>query len=138
MTMQDCLFCKIVRKELPAQIVFENDAVVAFLDIKPVNPGHVLVVPREHSHDFISTSDEILCEVAVVAKRVGQAVIQALWAGGFNIGVNNGRMAGQLVDHMHLHVMPRFENDGYGLWHGKAYKEGEMEGVAKKLAAALS
>jgi histidine triad (HIT) family protein len=136
--MQDCLFCKIVNKEIKASVVFENDSIVAFLDINPVNPGHVLIVPREHSLDYVSTSDEILCEIAVVAKRVGEAIIQSLWAGGFNIGVNNGRLSGQLVDHMHLHVIPRFENDGYQLWHGKPYKEGEMEGVAKKLAAALS
>lgn len=138
MTMKDCLFCRIINKEIAAQIVFENETIVAFLDIHPINPGHVLIVPREHFDDYVSTSDELLCEIAVVAKRVGQAVIQSLWAGGFNIGVNNGRLAGQVVDHMHLHVMPRFENDGYELWHGKTYKEGEAEGVAKKLAAALS
>lgn len=138
MTMQDCLFCRIVKKEIPATVVFENPTVVAFLDINPVNPGHVLIVPREHSDDYASTPDALICEMAVLAKKIGQAAIQALWAGGFNIGVNNGRMAGQQVDHMHLHVMPRFEHDGHELWHGKPYKEGEMEGVAKKLIAALS
>lgn len=138
MTLPDCLFCKIIRKEIPAAVVFENEAVVAFLDIKPVNPGHVLIVPRAHSADYASTEDAIVCEIAVTAKRVGQAIVQSLWAPGFNIGVNNGRAAGQLVDHVHLHVMPRFENDGFDLWHGKPYAEGEMEGVAKKLRAALS
>lgn len=137
MTMQDCLFCKIIRKEIPAEIVYETNTVMAFLDIKPVNPGHVLIVPRVHHEDYLSTPDPALCEIAVAAKRIGQALVQNLWASGFNIGVNNGRAAGQLVDHMHLHVMPRFEKDGYELWHGKAYKEGEMEGVAKKLRAAL-
>lgn len=135
--MQDCLFCKIVRKEIPAAVVHENDRVIVFLDIKPVNPGHLLVVPKQHFADYASTSEEALREMAVAAKRMGQAVMQALGAPGFNLGVNNGRLAGQLVDHVHLHVMPRFENDGYELWHGRAYGEGEMETVAEKLRGAL-
>ena len=135
--MQDCLFCKIVRKEIPAAVVFEDETVVAFLDIKPVNPGHVLVVPRAHAADYASTDDASLRDIAVVAKCVGQAVMRSLQAPGFNIGVNNGRAAGQLVDHMHLHVMPRFEGDGYELWHGKPYAEGEMQEVAEKLKTAL-
>ena len=135
--MENCLFCKIIRKEIPAAVVHENDRVMAFLDINPVNPGHLLVVPKVHSADYLSTSEEALREMAVEAKRMGAAAMKALGAHGFNLAVNNGRVAGQLVDHVHLHVMPRFENDGRELWHGKAYAEGEMEATAVKLREAL-
>ena len=138
MTMTDCLFCKIIRKEIPAAFVYENHKTVAFLDIKPVNPGHVLVIPKEHSADFASTPADQLGDIAADAQKIGKAAMSALGAPGFNIGVNNGRAAGQLVDHMHLHVMPRFEGDGHELWHGTPYGEGEMEGVAKKLKEAIS
>ena len=136
--MSDCLFCKIVNKEIPAAIVHENGKTIAFLDIKPVNPGHVLVVPKAHYPDFASTPPDQLGDIVVVAQRVAGAAMSALGAPGFNIAVNNGRAAGQLVDHMHLHVMPRFEGDGRELWHGAPYPEGEMEGVARKLREALS
>lgn len=136
--MSDCLFCKIVRKEILAEIVHENGKTIAFLDIKPVNPGHVLVVPKEHHPDFASTPVDQLGAAAAVAQKVAKAAMKALGAPGFNIGVNNGRAAGQLVDHMHLHVIPRFDGDGYHLWHGKAYEDGEMKGVAEKLRAALA
>ena len=135
--MENCLFCKIIRKEIPATILLENEHVIVFMDIKPVNPGHLLVVPKIHSADYVSTSDEALGEIAVVAKRMGQAVMSALGAPAFNVGVNNGRAAGQLVDHMHLHVMPRHEGDGHAMWRGAPYAEGEMAVVAEKILQQL-
>ena len=136
--MTDCIFCKIVRKEIPAAFVYENHETFAFMDIKPTNPGHVLVVPKEHHADFASTPPDQLGDIAAVAQRVGKAAMAELGAPGFNIAVNNGRAAGQLVDHMHLHVIPRYEGDGLELWHGKPYAEGEMERVAEKLKNALA
>ena len=136
--MTDCLFCKIVRKEIPATVIHENERTLCFMDIKPVNPGHMLVIPKKHFADYASASDEALREMAVMARRLGDASMKALGAPGFNLAVNNGRAAGQLVDHVHLHVIPRFEGDGHGLWHGEPYKEGEMESVADKLKTALS
>jgi len=136
--MTDCIFCKIVRKEIPATFVYENHKTFAFMDIKPTNPGHVLVVPKEHHADFASTPADQLGDIVAVAQRVGQAAVSELGAAGFNIGVNNGRAAGQIVDHMHLHVIPRYEGDGLELWHGKPYAEGEMEALAEKLKTALS
>lgn len=136
--MQDCLFCKIVSKEIPAAIVYENHKTMAFLDIAPVNPGHVLVVPKAHYADFASTPADQLGDIVAVAQKIAKAAMTALAAPGFNIGVNNGRAAGQAIDHMHLHVMPRHENDGHVLWHGMPYAEGEMERVAEKIAALLA
>ena len=135
--MNDCLFCKIARKEIPATVLHENDRTLCFMDIKPVNQGHALVIPKKHFTDYASTSDEALREMAVMARRLGEAMMKSLGAPGFNIAVNNGRAAGQLVDHVHLHVIPRFEGDGHAQWHGEAYKEGEMVAVAEKLRVAL-
>lgn len=138
MTMTDCIFCKIVRKEIPAAIVHENHLTMAFLDIKGINPGHVLVIPKDHFDDFASTPVERLGDIAAVAQKVAKAAMRALGAPAFNIGVNNGAEAGQVVGHMHLHVMPRFKGDGHEHWHGKPYPEGEMAEVARKIEAALA
>lgn len=135
--MNDCIFCKIIHKEIPASIVHENDRVIVFMDIKPVNPGHLLIVPKVHFDDYVSTSEEALREMAVAAKRMGKAVMEALGVPGFNIAVNNGSVAGQLVGHVHLHVIPRSEGDGHELWHGTSYKEGEMETLVNKLKKAI-
>ncbi len=135
--MNDCIFCKIVKNEIPAEIVYADDLTMAFMDLKPVNPGHVLIIPKEHHDDFASTPADLLAAVSLAAQKAGRALMATLGAPGFNIGVNNGRAAGQLVDHMHMHVMPRFEHDGYELWHGKPYAEGEMARIAEKIRAAL-
>lgn len=135
--MNVCIFCKIIAKEVPAEVVYENGKTIAFLDIKPVNPGHVLVVPKEHYPDFASTPPEQLGDIVAVAQKIARAAMTALGVNGFNIGINNGRVAGQLVDHMHLHVMPRDEGDGHEHWHGKPYAEGEMAEVGQKLRQLL-
>lgn len=136
--MDSCIFCKIVRKEIPAHVVYDNDLTMAFLDINPVNPGHLLVVPKAHFADMLATPEETVREVMAVAQRLAKAAVAALGAPGFNIGVNNGPAAGQVVPHMHLHVMPRFQNDGHELWHGKPYGAGEAERVAGKIKEALA
>ncbi len=138
MIMTDCLFCKIVRKEIPATVVYEDDATLAFVDIKPINPGHLLVVPKAHFADYASADEATLSAIAQVGQKMGKALMSALGAPAFNIGVNNGRAAGQLVDHLHLHVIPRFEGDGHEHWHGRPYAEGEMEEVGQKLRAVLA
>jgi histidine triad (HIT) family protein len=135
--MNDCIFCRIIRKEIPAEIVHEDGGTIAFLDLNPVNPGHVLVVPKEHFEDFASTPDTSLADVVAAARAVAEATVKAVGAPAFNIAVNNGPEAGQVVMHMHLHVMPRFPGDGRELWHGRPYGEGEMAAVGAKIRAAL-
>jgi histidine triad (HIT) family protein len=135
--MNDCIFCKIIAKDIPAEIVYEDAKIVVFVDIKPNNPGHVLVMPREHAPDFASAPEASIQAVALMAQRMGRVIMQAFGAPGFNIGVNNGRAAGQVVDHLHMHVIPRFEGDGLVHWHGKSYKEGEIEEVGQKLRKLL-
>ncbi|MDO8571209.1 MAG: HIT family protein [bacterium] len=131
--MDTCIFCKIIRKEIPSHFVYEDDDVVAFLDILPTQKGHTLVVPRVHWETFLHTDDVILGKVAVVAKKIGKALEKTVDAEGVNIIVNNGAAAGQVVFHLHTHVIPRFSGDGLKHWPGTPYKEGEADTILKDM-----
>ena len=135
--MTDCIFCKIVAGEIPATRVFENEHALAFLDINPTNPGHTLVVPKAHAENIDDIPDETICALAPVVKKVAGAVKKAVKADGINLIQNNGRAAGQIVPHFHIHVVPRFDGDGFRHWKGVPYKTGEAEQVAEKIKAVL-
>jgi histidine triad (HIT) family protein len=106
-----CIFCKIVRREIPSTTVLETDEAVAFLDIHPVNLGHVLVVPREHHANLTELPDSLSAHVGALLPRLCRAIQAATGADGFNVIINNGRAAGQTVDHGHWHIIPRFDDD---------------------------
>ena|SRR3989344_1525911 len=129
----DCIFCKIIRGELPSSKIYEDEDVLAFLDIKPVNPGHTLVVPKKHFESIYDTPDDLVAKMSVVAKKIAGAVQKNLGAEGVNIGMNNGRAAGQIVFHAHIHVMPRYAKDSFKLWTGRDYGKGEREIVTEKI-----
>jgi len=131
--MPDCIFCKIVRGKIPADAVYEDENCLAFLDITPVNPGHTLLVPKEHYENLYDLPDELLKQLAPIIKKIAIAVKKGVNAEGINIGMNNERPAGQLVSHAHFHIMPRFSNDGYQHWRGAPYKEGETQKIAGKI-----
>ena len=133
----NCIFCKILKGEIPSNKIYENDKILAFLDINPNNPGHTLVIPKEHYEHLEDVPDELLEEVIKIVKKVTIAVKEALGTDSVNIHLNNGKTAGQLVPHMHFHIIPRFENDGYKLWSGKSYKEGQAEQVQKNITKYL-
>ena len=135
--MPDCLFCKIIAGEIPAEKVYEDDHVIAFLDINPINPGHTLVVPKTHTENIFSASPAVMRQVAEVLPKISQAVVAGVGAEACNIGINNGPISGQVIFHLHIHIMPRFSDDGHRLWHGKPYVEGEMQQVGKKIRAKL-
>ena len=135
--MEDCLFCKIIKGEIPCNKIYENDKVFAFLDIAPVNKGHALVIPKEHHKDLLDMPDDILAEVAIISKKVAKAVIEATNADGFNIGKNNGKAAGQVIFHSHMHIIPRFENDGFKHWPQGKYEEGEAEKILESIKEKL-
>jgi histidine triad (HIT) family protein len=122
--MQDCLFCKIVAGEIPSQKVYEDDNVYAFLDINPVHIGHTLVVPKKHSEDILSIDANAWGAVCERVHQLAPAVKKATGADGINIIMNNKKSAGQLIDHAHVHIIPRFKDDGMkGL---PQHKEGEV------------
>ena len=111
-----CIFCKIVSGEIPADKIYEDESLLAFLDIAPVNPGHVLVIPKKHYENIEETPEEVLCWLIKKVKEVGLAVKNGLGVSGYNIVQNNGSVAGQVVPHLHFHIIPRKENDNLHLW----------------------
>ena len=137
-SMTDCIFCKIVAGEISSHKVYEDDQFLAFLDINPVNPGHTLVIPKKHYANLEATPADTLQGLIVTVKKVAVAVVKGTAAEGFNIGLNNGRVAGQIVDHIHSHIMPRRAEDGHELWHGKPYAEGQAAAAAEKIRQALA
>ena len=133
----DCIFCKIIKGEIPSSKLYENDKVFAFLDIAPVNKGHSLVIPKEHHETLMDIPDELLKEVSVVVKKISSAVKKAVNADGISIGQSNYKAAGQVVPHLHFHIMPRFEEDGFKFWPQSKYEEGEIESYREKIANEL-
>lgn len=136
--MADCIFCKIVRGEIPCAKVYEDNRVLSFLDINPINPGHTLILPKEHYASLFEVDPEALKACAVAAQKIAKAVYQGVKADGLNFLQNNFRAAGQLIDHVHFHLIPRYEGDGFmTTWPGKPYPAGEMEKILGQIAAAM-
>ncbi len=131
---KNCIFCKIVKRELPSNIVYEDEKFIAFLDINPVNEGHTLVIPKKHKKNLLEEDEKILEEYLKIVKKLSLAVKKATNAGGINIINNVESTAGQVIFHTHIHIIPRFENDGIKLWPGKPYKnEEERKKIEEKI-----
>ncbi len=112
--MADCLFCRIVNKEIPAEIIYEDADTLAFLDVHPKTPAHVLVIPKTHAENLAALSDSQIPPLFSTVKKIGKLLRSVLKADGLTIGINEGRASGQEVDHLHVHILPRFENDRGG------------------------
>lgn len=136
--MSECIFCRIASGEVPAATVAERELAVSFLDINPVNPGHCLVISRRHVADFLELREDELAAMAALAQDVARAACEATGSPAFNLMLNKGRPAGQVVQHVHLHVMPRSEDDGFALgWRQLDYAEDELEALRKAIAERL-
>lgn len=131
--MSDCIFCKIIRGEISSHKVYENDRTAAFLDIRPVNAGHTLVVPKKHASDIFDIAPEDWTAVAEAVRVVSRMVDKGAGADGVNIAMNNREGAGQVVPHPHVHIIPRFKGDGLKLMPQREYKSGEAEKIAEKI-----
>jgi histidine triad (HIT) family protein len=107
----DCIFCEIAARTSEAEIVFENEKYIAFLDINPVNYGHTLVMPKKHFDNFLTVPAQDLEELTKLTQYLSGAIKRALKADGFNVISNNGTSAGRSVFHFHYHIIPRYEND---------------------------
>lgn len=110
--MEDCVFCKIVLGKIPCVKLFENESVLAFLDIMPASKGHLLVIPKKHHVTLLDSSHEELNEIMKVVQKVSAAAVKATKADGFNVLQSNHAVAGQVIPHLHFHVIPRHGNDG--------------------------
>lgn len=134
--MTECLFCKIVAGAIPADRVYEDDRTIGFLDIHPVHPGHVLLVPKSHAGAFRSLSPEDRDALFAAGQAVAAKVMAATGAPAFNLEMNDGEDAGQVVMHAHLHVIPRHPGDGLRHWPGTPYAEGEAAKMGEKIRGA--
>ena len=111
-----CIFCRIVKGEIPGMRVYEDDDVVAFLDINPISRGHTLLIPKGHYETLVDIPDEVSPAVIRALARVGKAIMAAMGADGFNCLQNNFPASGQVVFHSHWHIIPRYEGDGLVHW----------------------
>ena len=112
----NCIFCKIANKVIPSTVIYEDEDVLAFLDVNPVTYGHTLVIPKKHYESFLSCPKDVLHKAFDLAQRIGQVQIKQLGAKGVNILTNCFEAAGQSIPHFHIHVIPRYEaNDGFKL-----------------------
>ena len=136
--MTDCLFCKIIAGKIPSIKIYEDDIVLAFLDIHPVNIGHTLIIPKIHAVNLYDTPDTTLAHMMSVVKKLSIAIKSAVSADGINIEMNNDSVAGQIIFHTHMHIVPRFSSDGFTHWNGaRGYNDREMAEVAKKISSVL-
>lgn len=134
MNSQECIFCKIVAGDIPAATVYEDDQVLAFLDIGPIHHGHTLVIPKQHAATMDLCPPETLSAIGAVLGRIAKAVKASAACDGYNCLCNNGRAAGQLVDHVHFHIIPRFEGDSvFKPWPAGKYEEGGLEAMANTI-----
>lgn len=133
-----CLFCRIIRGEVPSARVLETDHAVAFLDINPVNHGHTLILPRDHFATLSDLPDDLAAATAALLPRLCRAVRSATNADGLNVIVNHGDVAGQTIHHVHWHVIPRHRGDSVRWpWSHQPYAEGGMEPMRAAIARAI-
>jgi len=134
----DCVFCKLVAGQIPASVVFEDEATLAFMDLGQVNPGHVLVASKAHAANLYELDDAQAAAVFRATARVARAVRTAFDPPGLSIYQANGAPAGQTVFHFHLHVLPRHEGDGVQLvWPVKNPERGRLEEYCARIRAQL-
>ena len=132
--MSDCIFCKLANGEIPTAVLYEDDDFTVILDAGPATKGHCLILPKEHYEDIYAIPEELLAKAAVLAKRMAIKLTDALHCDGFNIVQNNKPVAGQTVFHFHIHLIPRYTDDGQTI----LWKPSELtEEAAKEILAAL-
>jgi len=114
--MSTCIFCQIIAGESPSHKIYEDEKVLAFLDIKPLNPGQTVVVPKKHAEHLLESTDEEIVSLILAAKKIAPIIMQSVGAQGCNINFNVGHSAGQMIFHTHLNIIPRYDDDGYKEW----------------------
>ena len=139
--MADCVFCAILEGRAPGSVIYEDEDVVALMDLFPVHPGHALILPRCHVQDLESCPEDLAGRLFALSGKIGPAVVRATDAAGFNVWTANGKAAGQEVFHLHLHVLPRYEDDTFGLRFPKGYPQAaeraELEAMADRIRSTL-
>lgn len=130
--MDDCIFCKIVAGGIPSTKLYEDEKVLAFLDIMPAAKGHSLVITKKHYATLIDVPHEELAELAKVVQKIGTAAVKATEAQGFNVLQSNNKVAGQVIPHVHFHIIPRKEGDNLNFsWEQGKAEQKELEEYQK-------
>lgn len=133
----ECIFCKIIGRDIPSYTLYEDDKVMAFFDILPISQGHTIVASKKHVADVENLSDEEICAMTIAVKRIGKAMIDGLGVKGYSVFLDNKSAANQHVSHVHFHVVPRAEGDGLERWPQSGYGDGEAEFCLKKIKEKL-
>lgn len=131
------IFEKIIQRELPAHIVYEDDLAIAFLDISQISKGHTLVVPKKSYPNLLSMPDDLLQHLIIVAKKVAHAIEKTFKPKGFNLLNNNGEIAGQTVFHFHIHVVPRYSKDELHYQVNPRKEKDDLKLIAEVISSAL-
>ena len=108
----DCLFCKIGKKEISAEFVYEDEHAFGILDINPIAPGHSMIIPKVHSENLLDLPDVEIAGVFLAVKKMTKILKDVFNPAGFTVGINHGKVSGQVIDHLHIHIIPRFDGDG--------------------------
>ena len=137
--MSDCIFCKIASGEIPSYTVYEDDQFRVIMDLSPVSPGHMLILPKGHYQDLYELPEELAAAAMRLAKRLAAAMQEALRPDGLNVMQNNGKAAGQTVMHYHLHLIPCYGDAGnFTLREGQSATQEELEETAAKIQSQLA
>ncbi len=135
--MTTCLFCKIVSGDIPTTKIYEDEDFIVIQDLHPITKGHSLLIPKEHSEDILSLDTTKGCKMMQVIQKISKAMMKGLSAQGINITTNCKPAAGQVIMHSHVHLIPRYTNDGLELWKGQDVTEEERLIDAEKIIKAI-
>jgi histidine triad (HIT) family protein len=141
--MSECIFCKIVNGELPSSKIYEDKEILAFLDVQPVNPGHILIIPKKHSEFVAGVESKVLGDMFKLSKKVNQALRESgVKCKGIDYFLADGKEANQEMPHVHLHVFPRYKGDGFGFkfpkgYYGKQPSRTELNSLADQIKKLL-
>ncbi|MCI9218826.1 MAG: HIT family protein [Lachnospiraceae bacterium] len=134
MRKDDCIFCKIANGEIPSKTLYEDPEFRVILDLGPATKGHALILPKEHAGDLYELPEESAAKAMTLAQKIGKTMVQKLHCDGLNLVQNNGEAAGQTVRHFHLHLIPRYVNDGQSInWKPGKPSDEELEAIRKTI-----
>lgn len=132
--MENCIFCKIANGEIPAATLYEDENFRVILDLGPASKGHALILPKSHAANIYEMPDELAGKAMILAKKMAGALTKALNCDGFNIVQNNGECAGQTVFHFHMHLIPRYKEDGQKIgWNPGSPSQEELEEIKNQI-----
>ena len=139
MSADDCIFCKIIAGQVPSEKIYEDEVIYSFLDIGPISTGHTLVIPKQHFEFLHDCPAEVLAEVGKRLGKIAKAVSAAMASDGYNVLCNNGTSAGQLVAHVHFHIIPRNAGDSvFNRWPAFEYEDGKLSELGAKIREKIS